>query len=297
MALVTSTVKQEDAIDGVQLLYQSARFFDEALKQFRLCHDLCLANSTIIDKPAASSMDQCAVKFRQNATYCTTLSEKVASVWCGTCITFYRNLEKIQDKNPSRLLSKISNNGKELAQGFRHLSECAQKLSMKFTTLNVGGTNIMSVQDKYVQAFKEEQRKIEVMQMKSQKELQDAKKQMTDAVMELEHREQQQFSVGKFKPFFFPIRRGLQLATGYEEYGIAIAEAEFSMTSAKEREAALAEELELLEKKLSKQTSETEKAEVNLYSNIIILTIIFLIACSFSNYQAYENATCCSSNM
>ena len=256
MALVTSTVKQEDAIDGVQLLYQSAKFFDEALKQFRLCHDLCLANRTIIDKPAASSMDQCAVKFRQIATYCTTLSEKVASVWCGTCITFYRNLEKIQDKNPSKLLSKISNNGKELAQGFRHLSECAQKLSMKFTTLNVGGTNILSVQDKYVQAFKEEQRKIEVMQMKSQKELQDAKRQTTHAARELEYREQQQLSVGRFKPLS-TVRR----LVGYENY--VIAEAEFSMKSAKEKEAALAEELKELEKKLAKQTSETEKAQVN----------------------------------
>ena len=58
----------------------------------------------MLDKAAVSELDQCAVRFRQLSSFGATLSEKVASVWCGTCGLFYRNLSKLQQKDPSKIL-------------------------------------------------------------------------------------------------------------------------------------------------------------------------------------------------
>ena len=244
MAVVPSNSEPVDALDGVELLYQSAQFFDQALKQFRICHDLCIA-SDILEKPAVASMDQCAVKFRQISSYCATLSEKVGSVWCGTCGTFYRNLEKIQDKNPAKLLEKISKNGSELAEGFCHLADCSQKLSRKFFTMQVGGATIG---DKYVQAFKEEQKKVQALQQTTQSKLANTRMQNAQLEMEYEHKQRSFYERGKRL-----FRR--------DEYELA--QAEFTVRSAKEQEVSLQEEVKQLEKKLAEQATQTKKAEAS----------------------------------
>ena len=127
--------------DGVTNLRESAQYFNEALKQFRVCHDLCQMTD-MLDKAAVSELDQCAVRFRQLSSFGATLSEKVASVWCGTCGLFYRNLSKLQQKDPSKILTTISNNAKELSDGFVHLHTCINVLAKRFQDMKVGSRKV-----------------------------------------------------------------------------------------------------------------------------------------------------------
>lgn len=270
MSLIpSSSTSSEKTIDGITILYQSAKFFDAALKQFRICHDLAIS-SEILDKVSIAEMDACAVDFRKISAYCTSLSEKVASVWCGTSITFYRNLEKVQDKNPSKVLLKISANSSELSAGFTYLSEKAEGLAVKFQKLNVGS---LSMQDKFVKAFKEEEERIEQIQKRSHMELEGAKQ--TTVKLSMEQQQKERSFLSRAKHFIY--------REDYQE----LAEAAYMTKTAKEREAQLQAEFEEIQRKLAAQTSQTKKAEVcTLYAQALFI----------QSFHCYYHAVlgCCS---
>ena len=247
--------------DGVEVLRQSARYFNEALKQFRVCHDLCVSSDDVLNKEAVSDLDRCAVQFRQLSSFGATLSEKVANVWCGTCSMFYRNLSKLQEKNPGKILKTISSNAKELAEGFGYLSDRANDLCKKFQSMQ-RGSQCQAVQEAFVSAFKEQERKAAALQAESKRKLDEAKRN-TEAAKEAR----------RARYTWKPTRliRAVNVITEFipqaQEFSPGPGEGGATFTdrhleNAKTLESKMQAELREAEMKLKKQTDQRKKAEV-----------------------------------
>ena len=130
-----------DCVDGLAILDQSPQAFSETLCQFRVCHDLCVyTNNKILDEEMQIKIDQCAVDFRHMSLETATLSDKVASVWCRTCILFFENLSKIKG-DPSKILQKISDQAKELSLGFKGIGGWCRDLAGDFHNVKSMGEN------------------------------------------------------------------------------------------------------------------------------------------------------------
>ena len=235
--------------DGVTILRESAQYFNETLKQFRVCHDLCQM-ADMLDKAPVGELDQCAVRFRQLSIFGATLSEKVASVWCGTCGLFYRNLSKLQQKDPSKILTTISKNARELSTGFLHLSKCANVLASKFQYMKVG-SRAVPVQEALVETFREEERKAAEEKASTQMMLEQAKQNIEAAKEEVRHKKQWKstytsYITGSTRPVLHDAAQNLENAKEMEE----MMEAQFKAA----------------EKKLREQKDHTKKAEVSASS-------------------------------
>ena len=74
-----------------------------------------------MDNLALIKLDECAVAFRKLSCFGATLAEKVATVWCGSYGMFYRNLGKLNGKDPSKILKTIGGNAMDLSKGFKYL--------------------------------------------------------------------------------------------------------------------------------------------------------------------------------
>ena len=118
---------------ALAMLRNSLHYFKATLRQFRVCHDLC-ATSNLLDEQSVQQLDQCAAEFRRLSTTVATLAEKVASVWCRTCLLFYRNIEKMKG-NPNKVLHTISTQSKELSLGFERVVNMAKQLAAKFQSI------------------------------------------------------------------------------------------------------------------------------------------------------------------
>jgi len=126
----TSVVLANADSDGFTMLRESLHYFRAALCQFRVCHDLC-ATSNLLHEESVMNLDQCATEFRSLSTTVATLAEKIGSVWCRTCLLFYRNIEKVKG-NPADVLRKISTQSKELSDGFKEVVSRSAMLAEKF---------------------------------------------------------------------------------------------------------------------------------------------------------------------
>lgn len=118
--------------DGLAVLKNTPQAFSETLCQFRVCHDLCVySDNKILDEEMQTKIDQCAVNFRHMSLQTTTLSDQVASVWCRTCILFFKNMSKIKG-DPSKVLKKISDQARDLSEGFKGIGNWCRKLAGDF---------------------------------------------------------------------------------------------------------------------------------------------------------------------
>jgi len=137
-------------IDGLEVLRSSLKYFKDGLIQFRVCHDLCLTGD-LLDSEASRNLDQCAVDFRQISICVSSLAEKIASLWCKTCVLFYKNFEKITG-NPKKVLDNISQQADELRMGFEHIKERASRLADKFSSIQCYN---VPVYQQFVKAFQD----------------------------------------------------------------------------------------------------------------------------------------------
>lgn len=116
------------------MLRSSLHYFKATLCQFPVCHDLCVTLSNLLDEQSVKQLNLCAAEFRRLSTTVATLSEKVASVWCRTCVLFYRNIDKMKG-NPNKVLHTISTQSKELSLGFEHVVKMSKELAAKFQSI------------------------------------------------------------------------------------------------------------------------------------------------------------------
>ena len=261
--MALSRLATQDA-DGVELLRQSARYFNESLKQFRICHDLCVSSDDVLNIAAVSDLDRCGVQFRQLSSFGATLSEKVANVWCGTCSMFYRNLSKLQAKNPGKILNTISGNAKELAEGFVYLSDRANDLCKKFQSMELG-SQCQAVQEAFVLAFQEHERKAEALQAESKRKLDEAKRK-TEAAKEARTRSMWKptslikAASNVITEIIPQAQAVIEVVLGPDEGGATSTNLENAM----ELESKAKAELREAERKLKKQADQRKKAEVRV---------------------------------
>lgn len=135
LSKLTSTTVATANVDshGFSMLRDSLHYFKAALCQFRVCHDLC-ATSKLLDQESVAKLEQCAAEFRRLSTTVATLAEKISSVWCRTCLLFYRNIDKLKG-NPAKILCTISTQSRELADGFKGVADMSEKLAAMFKTV------------------------------------------------------------------------------------------------------------------------------------------------------------------
>ena len=234
-------------IDGVTILQGSDIYFNYALRQYRLCHDLA-ASSNMMDCSALIKLDDSAVEFRKLSRFGATLAEKVATVWCGTCGMFYRNLGKLcNGKDPSTILKTIAGNACGLSKDFKHLADASNDLAAKFKTL---GSAMPAIQDVFVQAFQEEEHRAAIVEREKQQKLEETRR-MSAAVME-ENRSQNKSWCSRIV-YVVP---GLVVKLSGRCVGAE------KLDSAQELEEKSEIELKEAQEKLKKQTDHRKKAEV-----------------------------------
>jgi len=125
---------------GLELFKNSPTAFQQVLIQFRVCHDLCLyTSSEILESDTLIKIDQCAIDFRHMAMQTATLADRISSLWCKTCLLFFRNIEKVT--NYDKVLARISNQAKDLSLGFKTIAKWCRDLAGRFHDAQQLATN------------------------------------------------------------------------------------------------------------------------------------------------------------
>lgn len=246
------TASVED-LDGVAVLQSSAVYFNDSLKQYRLCHDLGLA-SGLMQSSAVAKLDECAVSFRKLSCFGTALAEKVAAVWCGTSGMFYRNLAKLNGKDPSKILKTIAGNAEDLSKGFKYLADSSDKLAVNFKSF---GVEEPSVQDVFLRAFEEEENQAVQMEAEKKQELEEIKAKSAAAKEEIRASVKKTWYHSVQKVGAAALNRLVNLGDG-EEVTRKLEELE----STKKLEEKMEMELKEAQKKLKEQTDLRKKAQV-----------------------------------
>lgn len=130
--MAVSEVDKHD-FSGLAVLCDSLCYFQATLCQFRVCHDLC-ATCDLLSEQSVRRLDKCAADFRRLSTAVATQTEKVASVWCRTCLLFYQNVNKLQG-SPVKILEAIQKQSKELSENFKEVVESANNLGKQFKSI------------------------------------------------------------------------------------------------------------------------------------------------------------------
>ena len=150
MALSKEAPAQKDVL---LILTESPDKFEAVLFKFRVVRDLCVYSATpILKADTQRQIEQSSVDFRHICEQTSRLSDAVGSVWCGKCITFFGNLQKMKG-NPSRVLATISNQAKDLSKGFAGIQYWIKDLAGRFHECQC-----LSEQD--VKAYTEEMEKV-----------------------------------------------------------------------------------------------------------------------------------------
>lgn len=128
---VANTDDMEESNDSMELFRISPAVFQQVLIRFRVCHDLCLYTSKELLKPdTLTKIDQCAVDFRHMSIQTATLADRISSLWCKTCLLFFKNIDKVT--NADKILNRISTQAKELSVGFKSIAKWCRELAGRF---------------------------------------------------------------------------------------------------------------------------------------------------------------------
>lgn len=130
--MAVSLVGKHD-FSGLAVLRDLLRYFQATLYQFRICHDLC-ATCDLLNEQSVRRLDKCAATFRHLSTTVATLTEKVASVWCRTCLLFYQNVNKMKG-SPVKIFETIHQQSKELSENFKEVVVSANNLGKQFKSI------------------------------------------------------------------------------------------------------------------------------------------------------------------
>ena len=117
---------------GLSILKDTPDYFGNVLCKLRVCHDLCVySRVTILGPEVKGKIEQCSVDFRHVSIQTAVLAERIGSNWCRTCITFFENISKITG-DPSKIMTRISTQAKELSAGFKLIAEWIRDLAGRF---------------------------------------------------------------------------------------------------------------------------------------------------------------------
>ena len=117
--------------DSLELFKMAPDAFRQVLMQFRVCHDLCVYTSRDILSPSTLiKVDQCAVDFRHMSIQTATLADRVSSLWCKTCLLFFKNIDRVT--NADKILMRISSQAKDLSDGFKTIGKWCRELAGRF---------------------------------------------------------------------------------------------------------------------------------------------------------------------
>ena len=135
--------------DNMKLFKTCPAVFQEVLIQFKVCYDICVYTSKEILVPdTLNKVDQCAVDFRHMSMQTASLADK-SSIWCKTCQTFFKNLEKLTMKSVKIMLKRISSQAKDLSVGFKTIGEWCRELAGRFHEAEqLASKNTMVFQEK-----------------------------------------------------------------------------------------------------------------------------------------------------
>ena len=167
--------------ESMELFKMAPDAFSQVLIQFRVCHDLCVYTSKEILVPdTLTKVDQCAVDFRHMSIQTATLADRVSSLWCKTCLLFFKNIGKVA--NPDRILIKISSQAKDLSEGFKTIGKWCRELAGRFHEAQQLATeNSKEFQESVDRAEKEADRLMEELKSKLDK-MKDVAEQKRDTV-------------------------------------------------------------------------------------------------------------------
>ena len=119
--------------DSMELFKTCPTVFQEVLVRFRVCHDVCVYTSKEMLAPGTlNKVDQCAVDFRHMSMQTASLADKMSSIWCKTCLLFFKNLEKINMTRIDTMLKRISSQAKDLSVGFKTIGKWCRELAGRF---------------------------------------------------------------------------------------------------------------------------------------------------------------------
>ena len=180
MALSKIDMKRVQNKNGLQILNESPAYFAGVLMKLRVCYDLCLYGEVkMLKGEVQNKIEQCAVDFRHISMQTSTLAERVGSGWCRDCILFFGNLQKIGDKDPSKILNRISSQAKDLSSGFARIGEWVRDLAGRFhecQELSERDKRILEEQVKNaLEDCEDAQREAAALQQQRGKELQKAR--------------------------------------------------------------------------------------------------------------------------
>ena len=119
--------------DSMELFKTCPKVFQEVLVQFRVCHDVCVyASKEMLAPGTLNKVDQCAVDFRHMSIQTASLADKMSSIWCKTCLLFFKNLEKINMARVDVMVKRISSQAKDLSVGFKTIGKWCRELAGRF---------------------------------------------------------------------------------------------------------------------------------------------------------------------
>ena len=118
--------------EGLQILTDSSEIFEATLFKFRVVRDLCHVSATSgLKAETLRLVEQTSLDFRHICEQTSRLSEAVASVWCAKCLLLFKNLDQIKG-SPQKILASISNEAKDLSDGFKIIKKWINELSGRF---------------------------------------------------------------------------------------------------------------------------------------------------------------------
>lgn len=171
----------DDKNGSMELFKMAPDAFGQVLIRFRVCHDLCVYTSQEILMPdTLTKVDQCAVDFRHMSIQTATLADRVSSLWCKTCLLFFKNIEKVA--NPDKILIRISNQAKNLSEGFKTIGKWCRDLAGRFhEAQQLASENSKAFQESVDRAEKEAERQMKELASELDKMKSIAKEKRDDA--------------------------------------------------------------------------------------------------------------------
>ena len=139
--------------DSMKLFKNCPAVFQEVLIQFRVCKE-------ILEPDTLNKVDQCAVDFRHMLIQTASLSDKMSSIWCKTCLLFFKNLEKINTKRVDIMLKQISSQARDLSAGFKTIGNWCRELVRRFHVAVVQSVNAAKALFEIKDKLKQEKAKV-----------------------------------------------------------------------------------------------------------------------------------------
>lgn len=243
MAVSKKVEEKLEVVNGLDLIWESRAVYAEILYCFRECHNVCVG-SGLFTKEIILQVDQCAVDFRRMSLDTTTVAKRVSNQWLDVAITFFENIDDIDD--PKEMLQLLADQARDLARCFKLIAAWARDLGGRFHKAQDG---TVKEADEFKAVFQASQESAENAKAQAEKALKSATKRREEA-----QDTEEAWMISAISLSWCPVAN---IVTG-----IGASVAGSSVTKARELEEKAAKELREAKVKLEKMTSDNERAKV-----------------------------------